>query len=160
MPSDLVLNCSKAIAAKGYTVAFIESATAGRMCCEFALTPNSGDILHGGISCYKVFIKEKLLKVPKKLIAQHTPESAPVTQSLAEHAAKLLKSDITVAVTGLVAPGGSETPEKPVGTMFIHILFPEGFIAHAEVFSGGAEDIILQAVDRTAELITAELKKK
>lgn len=159
MPSQLVNNCSKAIAAKGYTIAFIESATAGRMCSEFSLTPNSGYILHGGISCYKVFIKEKVLKVPAKLISEYTPESAEVTKSLAEHSAKLFKSDITVAVTGLVAPGGSETPEKPVGTMFVHIVFPKGFIAHAEVYKGSPEEIILQAIDRTSELITSELAK-
>ncbi|MCW4467658.1 CinA family protein [Flavobacterium sp. MFBS3-15] len=160
MPSKLVSDCSKAIAAKGYSIAFIESATAGRMCSEFSLTPKSGEILLGGISCYKVFVKEKLIKVPPQLIAEHTPESAQVTQSLAEHSSKLFRSDITVAVTGLVSPGGSETPDKPVGTMFIHILYPKGFVAHAEVYRGSAEAIIMQAIDRTAELIIRELEKE
>ena len=159
MPSEIVLQCSTTIAANGLNIAFIESATAGRMCSEFSLTPNSGDILRGGISCYEVFIKEKILKVPHKLITEYTPESAEVTKSLAGHSARLFKSDITVAVTGLVSPGGSETPEKPVGTMFIHILLPGGFIAHGEVFKGSAEEIILQTIDRAAELITGQLKK-
>lgn len=157
MPSKTVIACSKAIASKKYTIAFIESATAGRMCCEFSLTPDSGNILLGGISCYKVFIKEKFLKVPQKLIDEYTPESAEVTKSLAENSSHLFKSDINVAVTGLVTSGGSETAEKPVGTMFVHILFPKSFIAHAEVYTGSAEEIILQTIDRTAELITREL---
>lgn len=157
MPSEIVLQCSKEIAAQGLDIAFIESATAGRMCSEFSLTPNSGDILKGGISCYEVFIKEKILQVPHKLINEYTPESAEVTKSLAEHSAKLFKSDITVAVTGLVSPGGSETSEKPVGTMFIHMILPKGFIAHGEVFHGTAEEIILQTIDRAAELIIGQL---
>jgi len=158
MPSEIVKKCSRLISEKGLNIAFTESATAGRMCSEFALTPNSGDILRGGISCYEVFIKENILKVPHKLIKEYTPESAEVTKSLAEHSAKLFKSDITVAVTGLTTPGGSETPEKPVGTMFIHIVLPKSFVAHGEVFKGSAEDIILQSIDRAAELIVGQLK--
>lgn len=158
MPSEIVLQCSRAITAANLDIAFIESATAGRMCFEFSLTPNSGDILKGGISCYEVFIKEKILQVPHKLIKEYTPESAEVTRSLAEHSAKLFKSDITVAVTGLATPGGSETSEKPVGTMFIHIIFPNRFVAHAEVFRGSPEEIILQCIDKAAELIIGQLK--
>lgn len=154
-----VLQCSKAIAAKGWNIAFVESATAGRMCFEFSLTPHSGDILRGGISCYEVFIKEHIIKVPHKLIEEYTPESAEVTKALAEHSAKLFKSDITVAVTGLTSPGGSETTDKPVGSMFIHILFPDGFITHGQVYAGTAEEIVLQVIDTTSMLITEHLKK-
>jgi nicotinamide-nucleotide amidase len=159
MPSEIVLQCSKAVADQGLNIAFTESATAGRMCSEFSLTPTSGDILRGGISCYEVFIKENILKVPHRLIKEFTPESAEVTKSLAEHSAKLFKSDITVAVTGLTTPGGSETPDKPVGTMFLHIILPKGFVAHAEVYKGSAEEIILQVTDKAAELILGQLKK-
>src|SRR5436190_12237945 len=160
MPSEIVLQCSEIIGANGLNIAFIESATAGRMCSEFALTPNSGDILSGGISCYEVFIKEKILSVPHKLIKEYTPESAEVTKSLAEQSAKLFKSDITVAITGLTTPGGSETPEKPVGSMFIHIILPMGFVAHGEVFWGSAEEIILQCIDKAAELIIEQLQNQ
>lgn len=157
MPSEIVMKCSDALALKGWNIAFTESATAGRMCSEFALTPKSGDILRGGISCYEVFVKENILKVPHQLIEEHTPESAEVTASLAEHSAALFKSDITVAVTGLTTPGGSETPQKPVGTMFLHILLPVGYIAHREVFSGSAEQMILQTIDKAALLISEHL---
>ena len=159
MPSEKVKACAEAIAEKEWKIAFVESATAGRMCSEFSLTENSGDILRGGISCYEVFIKENILKVPHELIEKHTPESAAVTEALAQHAMALFKSDIIVAVTGLVAPGGSETPEKPVGTIFLHILLPCRPLSHREVFQGNPEDIVLQAIDRAAGLIAAALKK-
>lgn len=159
MPSKIVIDCAKAIADAGLNIAFVESATAGRMCSEFALTPKSGNFLRGGISCYEVFIKENILQVPPKLIRDHTPESAEVTASLAEHSSKLFKSDITVAVTGLTTADGSETPKKPVGTMFLHILLPKGFITRAEVYTGTPEEIILATIDKTAELIKAYLLK-
>ncbi len=158
MPSQIVLDCGRALAGAGWNIAFVESATAGRMCSEFALTPHSGDILRGGISCYEVFIKEHIIEVPHALIKKFTPESAEVTQSLAENAKKLFKSDVIVAVTGLTTPGGSETAEKPVGTMFLHIVTPKGSFADRHVFKGNAEAIVLQAIDRAALLILNHIR--
>lgn len=153
MPSTLVIDCAAAIAKNHLSVAFIESATAGRMCSEFALTPYSGKILRGGISCYEVFVKEDLLKVPHDLIAKYTPESAEVTAALAASGAKLLTADVTVAITGLTTAGGSETEDKPVGTMFVDIRFRDVYVAERAVYSGSPESIILQCIDRGSELI-------
>ena len=157
MPSKYVIECSKALADKNWNIAFAESATAGRMCSEFALTEYSGTILRGGISCYEIFVKEQILNIPHKLIDSYTPESAEVTEALAKNCAQFFNSKITVAVTGLTTPGGSETEEKPVGTMFLHIITPLGAIAHREVFSGNPEQIVLQTIDRAAELITKKI---
>lgn len=153
MPSEIVIKCSKAIAEKGWNIAFAESASAGRMCSEFSMTKDSGKILRGGIVCYEVFVKEQFLNVPHNVIEQHTPESAEVTQILAQQAAKLFNSKITVAITGLTTPGGSETKEKPVGTIFLCMMIAGRKVNHREVFNGSPEEIILQAIDRTSELI-------
>ena len=153
MPSEIVIKCAKAIAAKEWNIAFAESASAGRMCSEFAMTNDSGKILRGGIVCYEVFVKEQFLNVPHNVIEQHTPESAEVTQILAQQTAKLFNSKITVAITGLTTPGGSETEEKPVGTIFLCIIIAGRKINHREVFKGSPEEIILQAIDKTAALI-------
>lgn len=157
MPSKLIDRCSAAIASKGWNIAFVESATAGRMCSEFALTAHSGDILRGGISCYELFVKEQILKVPHKLIAKFTAESAEVTAALAKQAAQFFKSRITIAVTGLTTPGGSETKEKPVGTMFLCIQTPLGTMEDESVYHGNPEEIILQVTDRAAVLILNQL---
>lgn len=153
MPSEIVSKCSEAIAAKGWNIAFAESASAGRMCAEFSMANYSGKILRGGIVCYEVFVKEQFLSVPHIIIEKHTPESAEVTEILAQQAAKLFNSKITVAITGLTTPGGSESEEKPVGTIFLSIITPSKKINHREVFNGPPEEIVLQAIDKTAELI-------
>jgi nicotinamide-nucleotide amidase len=159
MSRKIVRECSKAIAHKGWKIAFVESATAGRMCAEFSLTKDSGSILNGGISCYSVFVKEHILQVPDGLIEEYTAESKEVTEALAVNALDFFEAEIVVAVTGLTTPGGSETKEKPVGTMFIHILMPGVSIAHQEVFSGEQEEIVLSCIDKTAQLILNKLNK-
>jgi len=154
MPVEDITKCSKRIAEKNLKIAFAESASAGWMASEFALTPYSGDILLGGIVCYDACTKEELFEVPKKVIDKYTPESAEVTRLLAEKLNKFFKCDIAVAVTGLTSPGVSETPEKPVGTMFIHIVLPAGkYCAHREVFEGDPKEIIGQYIERTAQLL-------
>jgi nicotinamide-nucleotide amidase len=157
MPSEIVKKCSRMIAEKKLNIAFAESATAGRMCAEFSLTDESGKILRGGIGCYEVFVKEQIMNVPHNYIEQYTAESAEVTQKLAESCSKIFNAKISVAVTGLTTSGGSETDEKPVGTIFLYIITPKTKINHREVFSGSPEKIVLQAIDRAASLIVKSL---
>ncbi|RZJ66302.1 MAG: CinA family protein [Flavobacterium sp.] len=158
MPSKQVIDCSKLLAAQKFKIAFAESATAGRMCAEFAMTPNSGDILLGGLTCYDMCVKEGILKIRRALFEKFTPESSEITALMAKSVKKLLDADIVVAVTGLTAPGGSETEEKPVGTMFLHIITPFGEVPHSEWFDGEAEAVVLRTIDKAAELITTNIK--
>lgn len=154
MASENIALCSSRIAEKKLKIALAESATAGWLASEFSLVPESGEIFLGGIVCYNVCTKEELFDIPKKIIDEFTPESSEVTRLLAERISKYFHCDIAIAVTGLTSPGGSETEEKPVGTMFIHIRLPENrYCAHREVFEGSPEDIISQTVERTGQLI-------
>lgn len=141
------------------TIAFAESATAGRLAAEFSLTENSGKILIGGLVCYDACIKEDVLGIEKSFVEEYTPESAEVTKAMATGLRDFITSDIQVAVTGLTTPGGSETSQKPVGTIFIHILIGESSIALRKVFVGSPEQIVLQAIDLTARSIIEELKQ-
>src|SRR4051812_21342141 len=146
MAEELILKASKLIADHKLTIAFAESATAGWLCSEFALAPESGKTLMGGIVCYDANIKKYLLKIPEDFIKKYTPESAEVTEELAKRLKDFIHSDIQVAVTGLTTSGGSETAEKPVGTMFVHIIIKDRAIPVRQVFSGSPEDIIHQTV--------------
>ena len=82
------------MADKGLTIAFAESATAGWLCSEFALTEESGKVLKGGIACYDANLKVALLKVPQELIDEFTPESMEVTREMAYRLRALIPSDI------------------------------------------------------------------
>jgi nicotinamide-nucleotide amidase len=157
MPSDLIIACSKIIMDQKLTLSFAESATAGRLSSEFALIPKCGQILKGGLVCYDACIKQDILGIPKEIVEKYTPESAEVTRELAERLTDFMKADIQTGVTGLTMPGGSETEEKPVGTMFIHSLIKGKPVAVREVFKGSPEEIVLQTIDRFAQLIIDEL---
>lgn len=158
MAEEILFQCGRLLIERQLTVAFAESASAGRMMAEFALVPEAGKFLKGGLVCYDAGLKEQVLKVPKELVEQYTPESEPVTMAIAKGLTNIVKADIYIAVTGLTAPGGSETKEKPVGTMFIYAeqkgrtLFNE-----RTVFKGSPEEIIMQSVSYTAALLLTAL---
>lgn len=156
MPSKTVIRCCKALINKKWTISFVESASAGKLCNEFSTVIDSGQILIGGLVCYHVSMKEDLLLIPHGTIEQYTPESAIVTKLMAQNFHRFVKSDICVALTGLASPGGSETPEKPVGTIFLHIVLPNKEIAKRLKFEGNPEEIINQAVDAVADLVYKE----
>ncbi|MCF0040167.1 CinA family protein [Dyadobacter fanqingshengii] len=157
MPSQIIKDCSSALAAKRLTVAFVESASAGRLSAEFSLCPESGKVLKGGLVCYDASLKIGILRVPKKMIDTFTPESAEVTHELAERLQRFIPADIHIAITGLTTPGGSETAEKPVGTIFIHAYLKGKSVAVREVFSGSPEEVVLKSIDRVAKLILDEI---
>jgi nicotinamide-nucleotide amidase len=161
MASEKIAECSKLVAQKKFKIALAESATAGALAAQFALSPDSGKVLLGGIVCYDACTKEDLFGIDREMIEKYTAESAEVTKALADNLHKHFDCDIAVAITGLTTAGGSETPEKPVGTIFIHILLPQNkYCAHREVFKGTAEQVVSQAIDRTGALITQLLSTK
>lgn len=154
---DYLHRCAALLASLKKTICCAESATAGRFCSSLSLMPQSGQILIGGIVCYDANVKSTLLRVPKDLIETHTPESAEVTKALAEALPRLFSADVHVAITGLTAPGGSETADKPVGTIFIHARLNGKDFPVRQVFSGSPEQIMLQAVNRAAQCVVEAL---
>lgn len=155
-----LLTCGQLLQEKKLTIAFAESATAGRIVSEFSQIPDAGTFLKGGIACYDACLKEDLLHVSPELIKKHTPESAAVTEAITKGLVRLIPADIHIGITGLTAPGGSESPEKPVGTMFIHGIVRGGtpIFSDRQVFRGTPEEIVLQTVHHTAILLVSYLK--
>jgi nicotinamide-nucleotide amidase len=100
------------------TLALAESMTCGLAAHKLGNTNGTSKVLRGSIVCYDERVKTSLLKVPKKLIEECSCESQEVTDALVKNLPKLIKADVYAAITGLAASGGSESKEKPVGTVF------------------------------------------
>jgi nicotinamide-nucleotide amidase len=158
MASNKVSACCKALIAKKWTITFVESASAGKMSYEFSTVPNSGKILIGGMVCYHSRMKEEVLGIPSELIETYTAESAEVTKAMANNFCKFIEADVCIALTGLTTPGGSETPQKPVGTIFVHLILPDKQIAKRFNFTGEPDEILVQAIDETATLLLDEIE--
>lgn len=149
----LVEECCQILADNELTIAFAESATAGKLAFEFSQTEYSGKVLKGGLVCYDACIKEDILHIPKEFVDEYTPESPEVTRTMALKLKEIMDADIVIAVTGLTTPGGSEGPHKPVGTMFYCILANGELYERRKVFTGSARDIINLTIEQIVKTL-------
>ena len=157
MPSKSVIACAHALLAHNLTIAFAESASTGRLVYEFTSVPDCGETVKGSIVCYDRSVKEQLMGVPSDIIDRFSAESAEVTQLLADGLKRLMPADILVAVTGLASDGGSENPEKPVGTMFIHGYIREKPWMTKLIIEGTPDEIIEKTTDAVATILLDEI---
>ena len=129
------------------TIAFAESVTCGLAAHMIGSVPNTSEVFMGSIVCYDAAVKKSILKIPDAILKKHSAESAEVTKRLARNLSNHIKADIYLAVTGLAAPGGSESKAKPVGTVF-HAMQFRGKIYQQRVrYTGTPLQIKKKAVD-------------
>lgn len=136
---------------KDFTIAFAESVTGGYLAHKFAIAEGSGQVFLGSLVCYNPSLKEGLLDVPSELIEQCSAESEDVTVKMVEGLMKTVQPDIGVAITGLCSPGGSETPTKPVGTIFVAFANKEIVFSKRYLNDGTPEQIVALAVEEIAD---------
>ena len=144
-------------------ISFAESMTAGNLVGEFAKGKGAGKALKGGVVVYTKESKIELLSVNPSTIEKYSAESQKVTNELVKGLKELMKTDIVVAVTGLASNGGSETKEKPVGTVFISILYNDNLKEFRKIFPPSqTEDVNKckeEVIDCTTHFIFEELEK-
>ncbi|PRY16533.1 nicotinamide-nucleotide amidase [Pontibacter ummariensis] len=132
---------------KGLTVAFAESISGGMLASEFVKATGSSDVFMGSIVAYQPEVKMKLLGVKQETLDLYTAESQQVTNEMVMGLKKQLDASVSVATTGLANEGASETPQKPVGTMFVSILYDGKAEEFREVFEGEPDKVRQQLVD-------------
>ncbi|MCP2043646.1 CinA family protein [Pontibacter sp. HSC-36F09] len=135
----------------GLTVAFAESCTAGMLSSELVKAKGSSDVLIGSLVVYNVEAKKKLLGVKQDTLDLYTAESQQVTNEMVMGLKKALNADISVATTGLAGSGGSETSEKPVGTIFVSFLYDGKAEEFREVFKGNSQSLLKQFTEYVLE---------
>jgi nicotinamide-nucleotide amidase len=143
----------------GLSIAFAESMTCGLAAHKLGNTNGTSKVLRGSIVCYDETVKTTLLKVPKKLIEECSCESQEVTDALVKNLPKLMKADVYAAITGLAADGGSESKNKPVGTVFFSLRFKNKAFKLRKRFRGSPLEIKEKACAELFRLIIKKLKQ-
>ncbi len=110
---------------KNKTICTAESCTGGFIAHKITSVPGSSDYFKGSVVAYANEVKEKILNVPSQLIQKHGAVSEEVVRQMAENARGVLKSDFSIACSGIAGPDGG-TDEKPVGTVWVAIASSSG----------------------------------
>jgi PncC family amidohydrolase len=140
------------------TVGFAESCTGG---LSAFLTEQAGisDIFLGSVVSYSNEAKVDLLGVRRDTLMQEGAVSESVARQMARGVRRQLKTDWSVAVTGIAGPSGG-TPTKPVGTVCFAIAGPNFEDSRKEFFSGDRKAIQQAAVDYSVNWLCEVLDRK
>jgi competence/damage-inducible protein CinA-like protein len=135
------------------TIAVAESCTGGLLLSRLTDIAGSSDYVLGGVVAYSNAAKTQFLDVSANLIAAHGAVSEPVAVAMAEGIRSGTSSDVGVAVTGIAGPGGG-TPQKPVGTVAIAAVGPDGLArVRTLLFPGGRALVKFQASQEGLDMV-------
>ena len=127
----LYLNCFN----KNLTITTAESCTGGMISSAIVHVNGSSQIFKSSVIVYSNNMKNKLLNIPKNLITENGAVSEVVAFYMAKNSLKILKSHLSIAVTGIAGPTGGSV-EKPVGLVWIGIGTKEKIITKKYQFNG------------------------
>jgi nicotinamide-nucleotide amidase len=142
---------------KGQKVAVAESCTGGLLGGRISAVPGSSGYFSGGIISYSNDVKMALLGVKQKTLEAHGAVSEEVAREMAEGARSVLRTDFGISITGIAGPGG-ETPDKPVGLVYIALATPNGTEVMRNTFRGNRGMVREFAVQRALGMLWRSLR--
>ncbi len=145
LAQELAAQLVAQLAAKGQTISTAESCTGGWIAQAITSVSGSSDVFPGGIVSYSNRAKLELLGVSQSTFDEHGAVSEQTVIEMATGARERFHSDWSVAVSGIAGPGGG-TADKPVGTVWIAWLGPEGVTTKRCQFSGDREAVRIATV--------------
>ena len=110
----------KLLKEKGETVTTAESCTGGYIAHLMSSIAGSSAYFNGGIVSYANDVKQSLLGVQETTLTNYGAVSDETVIEMAKGALKSIPSDYSVAVSGIMGPGGG-SDEKPVGLVHIAV---------------------------------------
>ncbi|MCW2583096.1 MAG: Competence/damage-inducible CinA-like protein [Klenkia sp.] len=113
------------LADRGWTVATAESCTGGLLAARLTGRAGASASVLGGVVAYANSAKEHLLDVPVATVESRGAVSPEVARALADGARARFGADVGIGVTGIAGPGGG-TADKPVGTVHLVAVGPDG----------------------------------
>ena len=102
------------------TISVAESCTGGLLAHNLTKLANSSNYFQMGLITYSNNSKIKILKINKNIINKYGAVSTQCCKEMVKNLAKISKSKINIAITGIAGPKGG-TKSKPIGLVYIGI---------------------------------------
>ncbi len=118
---------------KKLKISFAESCTGGLLSSIITSNAGSSKVYDLGLVTYSNQAKQKILKVPNKIIKKYGAVSVQCCLSMVNNLSKISKSHINISITGIAGPKGG-TRKKPVGLVFIGLKFKRKILINKYLF--------------------------
>lgn len=142
---------------KKLTITSAESCTGGLFSASITSISGSSECFEGSFITYSNEIKNRIIGVKKETLLNYGAVSKECVIEMSENARKIMKSDISIAVSGIAGPnGGSE--DKPVGLVWICLSAENYTKAYKNIFSGNRDEIREESVIFALNLVLDFIK--
>jgi nicotinamide-nucleotide amidase len=149
---DLLAEVVLELRRKKLRVSFAESCTGGKLSAAITEIPGISDIFVGSVISYANEVKIDLLGVRREALIDEGAVSEVVVRQMAQGVRQQLKTECSVAITGIAGPtGGSQ--QKPVGTVWFAACGPDFEVAEQKSFVGSRIDIQNQAANFAGDFL-------
>lgn len=115
----------KLLVEQGKTLSTAESCTGGYLAHLITSVSGSSAYFKGSVISYSNEVKVEELQVDLEELEKYGAVSKQVVEQMAIGAQQKLKTDYCLSTSGIAGPDGG-TEEKPVGTVWIALVTPEG----------------------------------
>tara|TARA_Y100000588_G_C14012010_1_gene820409 strand:- start:336 stop:809 length:474 start_codon:yes stop_codon:yes gene_type:complete len=148
----------KLLSKKRLKISLAESCTGGLLSSSITAISGSSKVFTLGLVTYSNQAKINILKVPKKIIANHGAVSYETCLSMARNLNKISKTNISVSITGVAGPKGG-TKQKPVGLVYIGIKKSNKTLVKRYIFKNKKRNLIQKtSVNKALNLILSFAK--
>lgn len=155
---SLAADVLEAARARKVIIATAESCTGGLIVGALTEVPGSSDVVDCGFVTYSNAAKQKMLGIRATTLESHGAVSEAIAVEMASGALTHSAATLTVAVTGIAGPGGSE--HKPEGRVCFAIANAFGVTTETIDFGAiGRGQVRAATVDHALRLLLAELEQ-
>lgn len=144
---------------QGATLSLAESCTGGFISHLITSVPGSSAYYTGGVVSYANAVKMEELGIPSDMLELNGAVSRPVVEKMATGVREALRTDWSIAVSGVAGPDGGTT-EKPVGTVWMAVSGPDGVHAVLGKFPGTRDLVIERSAHAALDLLRRALLRR
>jgi nicotinamide-nucleotide amidase len=155
---ELATEVLRRLRAAGWTLASAESLTGGLVAAALTDVPGSSYAFRGGIVSYATDLKERLLGVDGRLLADHGAVYAPVAAAMAAGVRERLNATIGIATTGVAGPDPQDG--IPPGTVHIAVSLAGDTIVRTIGLAGDRDEVRRLTVERLLGLLLGRLREE
>lgn len=141
------------------TVATAESCTGGNIAAALVAHPGISSVFLAGLVTYANSAKMRLLGVREDILRRYGAVSPQCAEAMLEGAVKATGAQAAVCTTGIAGPGGGSR-EKPVGLVYIGVLYQGTSFIQRCVFCGSRAEIIEKAKNEALFLLKWKVQSK
>ncbi len=137
---------------RGLSITAAESCTGGLFASFITSVSGSSSCFNGSFVTYSNEMKTSMIGVSVDVLDEYGAVSAQCVEQMCHGAIEKTEANISIAISGIAGPTGG-TEQKPVGTVYIGVLFDGKSCIERFVFEGNRQEVRLSAVDKALNMV-------